>query len=154
MAHARESAVAERFDFLGRISDERLVELYRECDAVIVPSMAEGGAYIPLEAIVAGKPVAVNDIDAARAHVASVGGEVIWFDGTDAEATAPRAPRMQWSRKWMPSTITIFGSSSSRGWLSHSPSFCSVNATNRRETALFEVDRCVSVGDSRSRLRA
>ena len=65
-----------------------LIELYRHSDAVIVPSLAEGGAYVPLEAIALGKPVAVNEIESARMHLDSMHGHVIWFNASDAARTA------------------------------------------------------------------
>jgi glycosyltransferase involved in cell wall biosynthesis len=83
-----ELGVAESFEFLGRIADEELTDLYRRCDAVIVPSVAEGGAYVALEAIAFGKPVAVNSIDAARLHLDSHTAQVIWFDAGDPVQTA------------------------------------------------------------------
>lgn len=75
-SHGLGSAV----QFLGRVSDAELLQLYRDCTGVIVPSMAEGGAYVAMEAIAAGKPVAVNTLPSARAHLRAVGADVVWFD--------------------------------------------------------------------------
>jgi glycosyltransferase involved in cell wall biosynthesis len=86
--------VGDSFEFLGRVSDETMMELYRHADAVIVPSLAEGGAYVPLEAIAFGKPVAVNEIDSARMHLDSVNGNVIWFDANDPGWTADAIQRL------------------------------------------------------------
>lgn len=83
-----DAGVENSFEFLGRVSDDELVRLYEACDAVIVPSLAEGGAYVPLEAIAAGRPVAVNDLESARLHIRSVHGEVVWFDASDPVGTA------------------------------------------------------------------
>lgn len=79
--------VGDALQFLGRVTDEELVDLYRTCDAVIVPSLAEGGALVALEGIAAGKPVAVNDIRSARTHLSSVGADVLWFDAESADDT-------------------------------------------------------------------
>jgi glycosyltransferase involved in cell wall biosynthesis len=84
----QELGVEQEIIFVGRLSDNELIRLYRECDGVIVPSLAEGGAYVPMEAIAAGKPVAVNDIEQARMHIKSFGGEVIWFDSKDVTSTS------------------------------------------------------------------
>jgi len=84
----RSNGVEDCFEFLGRVSDDALVALYRDCDAVIVPSLAEGGAYVALEAIAAGKPVAVNSIESAKMHAESMQAHVIWFDATDETDTA------------------------------------------------------------------
>lgn len=73
--------------FTGRISDEELVALYGDCAGVIIPSMAEGGAYVAFEAIAAGKPVAINDIAAARQHLKMIDAEVFWFDANDRAST-------------------------------------------------------------------
>lgn len=99
------SGVVDAFDFMGRLSDDALIDLYGDCDGVIVPSLAEGGAYVALEAIAAGKPVAVNEIDAAKMHVDAMHGNVIWFDATDSEDTAKamqelvQADASEWFRR-------------------------------------------------------
>lgn len=85
---ACQCGLTSEIEFIGHISDEALRKLYWRCDGVIVPSLAEGGAYVPLEAIAAGKPVAVNQIESARLHLNAVGGDVIWFDATSVEDTA------------------------------------------------------------------
>lgn len=77
------AGVTDSFEFRGRVSNEELVALYADCDGVIVPSVAEGGAYIALEAIAAGQPVAVNSIASARAHAAAMACDVFWFDADD-----------------------------------------------------------------------
>ena len=82
------AALEDRVSFLGRVSDQELINLYASCDGVVVPSLAEGGAYVALEAIAAGKPVAVNRIDAARMHLEAMDGHVIWFDARDPHDTA------------------------------------------------------------------
>ncbi|MCR9269176.1 MAG: glycosyltransferase [Hyphomonadaceae bacterium] len=75
-----EFGVADRISFLGRLANGELIKQYHQCDGVIIPSLAEGGAYVALEAIAAGKPVAINSIEAAKMHLRSVSAEVIWFD--------------------------------------------------------------------------
>lgn len=82
------SDVADAFEFVGRASDDEVVELYHTSDGAIVPSLAEGGAYVPLEAIAAGLPVAVHDIESARLHLDSLEGHVTWFDANDPTSTA------------------------------------------------------------------
>jgi glycosyltransferase involved in cell wall biosynthesis len=83
----KQNGVETEINFIGRISDDELRQLYWRCDGVIVPSLAEGGAYVALEAIAALKPVALNRIDSAQQHIRSIGGEVIWFDAMNARST-------------------------------------------------------------------
>ena len=47
---------------LGRVSDERLVELYRSAAALVFPSLYEGFGLPPLEAMACGCPVAVSRV--------------------------------------------------------------------------------------------
>jgi glycosyltransferase involved in cell wall biosynthesis len=77
------SGLEDDVRLLGRIDDDALVELYGNVDAVVVPSAAEGGAYVPLEAIAAGRPVAVNRIESAQRHLAAMRAKVVWFDVDD-----------------------------------------------------------------------
>ncbi len=84
---AREFGVENNITFPGRITDEELLDLYDTCDGVIIPSMAEGGAYVAFEGIAAGKPVAVNKIESSEMHLMAVGAEVIWFDSENVSDT-------------------------------------------------------------------
>lgn len=84
---AKEKGVDKDIKFLGRVSDDKLRNLYWECDGVVVPSLAEGGAYVAFEAIAAGKPVAVNSIESAVQHLKSIRADVLWFDSTNVEST-------------------------------------------------------------------
>lgn len=45
----------------GEVSDERLVELYNACDALLFPSFAEGFGWPPLEAMACGLPVVASN---------------------------------------------------------------------------------------------
>lgn len=49
--------VADNVSLLGRLSEDRLIDEYRHCDAVLVPSRYEGFGYSALEAMACGKPV-------------------------------------------------------------------------------------------------
>ncbi len=65
-----ESALAGSLDLdgavieCGQVSDERLVELYNACDALLFPSFAEGFGWPPLEAMACGTPVVASNCDA------------------------------------------------------------------------------------------
>ncbi len=80
---ADECDLSETVTFAGRVSVQKLIRTYHACDGVIIPSLAEGGAYVALEAIAAGKPVAVNAIESARMHLNAYRASVLWFDAAD-----------------------------------------------------------------------
>ena len=84
----KNSGVADHFELVGRVSDDELIKMYEACDGVIIPSLAEGGAYVALEGIAAGKPVAVNEIQSAQMHVNSVRGNVSWFNADQPDSIA------------------------------------------------------------------
>ena len=78
--------VADRVRFLGRISDDRLPEVYAACDVFVLPSVSRLEAFgiVALEAMSTGKPVIVADIPGVR--------EII-EDGRDGLLTDPVNPR-------------------------------------------------------------
>jgi len=47
----------DNITLLGRLSESQLIQEYRTCDAVLVPSRYEGFGYTALEAMACGKPV-------------------------------------------------------------------------------------------------
>lgn len=71
--HARSLGLDDAVAFPGFVSDDELRALYALCDGVIAPSLAEGGAYIALEAMLFRRPVAVSAIDSARLHLEMTG---------------------------------------------------------------------------------
>jgi glycosyltransferase involved in cell wall biosynthesis len=54
---AERSGVASRVTFLGRVSDERIAELFRRCRACFYAPVDEDYGYAAVEALTAGKPV-------------------------------------------------------------------------------------------------
>jgi glycosyltransferase involved in cell wall biosynthesis len=78
----------DRVSLPGFVSEEELRCLYALSDAVICPSLAEGGAYVCLEAIAFRRPVACAAIESARLHLDSVGAEVPLFDPYSADDIA------------------------------------------------------------------
>ncbi len=64
----------------GKVSDEEKSWLYRNCEAFLVPSSAEGFGLPVIEAMLAGKPVFLNSIDTLR----EIGGNVAgYFENFD-----------------------------------------------------------------------
>jgi glycosyltransferase involved in cell wall biosynthesis len=70
---------------LGRVSDDRLADLYQSAAAVVFPSLYEGFGLPPLEAMACGCPVAVSRV-AALPEVC--GDAAVYFDPTSAETIA------------------------------------------------------------------
>jgi glycosyltransferase involved in cell wall biosynthesis len=67
---------------LGRVSDERLVDLYRSAAALVFPSLYEGFGLPPLEAMACGCPVAVSRV----ASLPEVCGDAaVYFDPTSVD---------------------------------------------------------------------
>lgn len=59
-------ALGDRVRFLGRVSDVALARLYRDAEALVHPSLAEGFGIPVLEALAAGTPVVAGDIAPVR----------------------------------------------------------------------------------------
>jgi glycosyltransferase involved in cell wall biosynthesis len=61
------TALEGRVRMLGRVSDERLIEVYRAADVAVVPTLAvEGFGLVVLEAAACGTPSVVTDVDGLR----------------------------------------------------------------------------------------
>jgi glycosyltransferase involved in cell wall biosynthesis len=75
---------------LGKITDERkLVETYRECDALLFPSRLEGCSLVALEAMACGKPVIATNVSSVAEVVADrTTGILCPLDNVDAFAAA------------------------------------------------------------------
>lgn len=83
-ANARSFAHFDRADapglhWLGRVSDEELIQHYQTSDAFLFPSLYEGFGLPPLEAMACGCPVLLSD----RASLPEVGGETFRTDEPD-----------------------------------------------------------------------
>jgi glycosyltransferase involved in cell wall biosynthesis len=78
-------------EFLGRVSDEELVALYRGASAYVEASLYEGFGYQPLEAMACGAPVVASDIPAV-AEV--VGGAALLCEPNDQDARAAALVRV------------------------------------------------------------
>jgi glycosyltransferase involved in cell wall biosynthesis len=83
-----ELSLVNKVVYLGHLTDSELASLYGLVDGVIHPSLAEGGAYVALEACLAGKPIALSNTAQVRAHLALFGGHWHLFDPLDIESIA------------------------------------------------------------------
>lgn len=61
IARAHELGVAERVVFLGRVSPERMTDLYRRADALVFTSLQDSMGSVTLEAVAQGLPVVTLD---------------------------------------------------------------------------------------------
>lgn len=78
--------------FVGAVDDQSLFALYQECNAVIVPSLYEGGGAGPLtEAIMFNRPVLCSDIGPFREQVEFLNvKDVLWFSPTEVDEIVER----------------------------------------------------------------
>ena len=60
----REAGVPVNVEILGRVDDDRLDQLYRACDAFVLPTRFEGMPTVVLEAMARAKPIIVSDVGA------------------------------------------------------------------------------------------
>jgi glycosyltransferase involved in cell wall biosynthesis len=85
------SVAGERVRFVGRVSDEGLVELYRGALAYVDATLYEGFGYQLVEALACGAPVVASD----RSSIPEVVGEAgLLCDPLDAEAIAAALRRV------------------------------------------------------------
>ena len=66
---AAERGVADAVEFLGYVSEERKIELYRQAWAVVMPSLKEGWGITNVEAAACGTPAIAADNSALRESV-------------------------------------------------------------------------------------
>ena len=67
------AAAPERVTTLGRLSRERLAEIYRACDALIVPARGEGFPLSAQEALASGLPALIADDPGYAPNLTGVG---------------------------------------------------------------------------------
>ncbi len=64
LAHYQAQGLPANVELLGRVDDDRLVQLYRACDAFLLPTRFEGMPTVVLEAMAHAKPIIVSDVGA------------------------------------------------------------------------------------------
>ncbi|MEJ7590775.1 MAG: glycosyltransferase [Planctomycetaceae bacterium] len=77
---AAQEGVGNRVYYLGYVSKAVQERLFHSCLAVACPSLAEGGAYVAIEAILRGKAAIASNIRAILLHLGRYGLEVDQFD--------------------------------------------------------------------------
>lgn len=74
---------------LGFIQDSNVIPIIRKAQALIMPSMSEGGGSYPVEeALRLGVPVLCSDIPVMREHLARHSAEILWFDPESPDSIA------------------------------------------------------------------
>lgn len=74
---------------LGFIPDSDVLPLISNAQALIMPSLSEGGGSYPVEeALRLGVPVLCSDIPVMREHLARHSAEIVWFDPESPESIA------------------------------------------------------------------
>ncbi|MDO9069261.1 MAG: glycosyltransferase family 1 protein [Deltaproteobacteria bacterium] len=77
----RKRGLTGRVIFTGTVSREKLAILYRSCQALLSPTLYEGGGSGPvMEAVMAGRPVLCSDIPPIREQMSRFGLSAIYFD--------------------------------------------------------------------------
>ena len=80
-----QAGVAHRVHALGKVSEDRLIELYQHAVCVMFPSLYEGFGFPVLEALACGVPVMTT----RRSSLPEVGGDIpVYVDGEDVDEMA------------------------------------------------------------------
>jgi len=75
IAEANKHGVGERVKLIGTVSEKQKYWLYKNCEAFVFPSMAEGFGLPVLEAMYFGKPVFISD----KTSLPEIGGDAAWY---------------------------------------------------------------------------
>ena len=84
-AAVEQAGLAHRVHALGKVSEERLIELYQHTVCVMFPSLYEGFGFPVLEGLACGVPVMTT----RRSSLPEVGGDIpVYVDGDDVDEMA------------------------------------------------------------------
>ena len=84
-AEVEQSGLSHRVHALGKVSEERLIELYQQAVCIMFPSLFEGFGFPVLESLACGVPVMTT----RRSSLPEVGGDIpIYVDGEDIDEMA------------------------------------------------------------------
>lgn len=91
LAGMQQEGVPPNVELLGRVDDERLFQLYSECDAFLLPTRFEGMPTVVLEAMARCRPIIVSDVGATAELVDATNGYLIRSGDADALYAAVRS---------------------------------------------------------------
>ncbi len=77
LAHYKAAGLPENVALLGRVDDDRLFQLYTECDALVLPTRFEGMPTVVLEAMARSRPIIVSDVGATAELVDAQNGALV-----------------------------------------------------------------------------
>ena len=84
-AAVEQAGLAHRVHALGKVSEDRLIDLYQHTECVMFPSLYEGFGFPVLEAMACGVPVMTT----RRSSLPEVGGDIpVYVDGEDVDEMA------------------------------------------------------------------
>ena len=84
-AAVEKAGLAQRVHALGKVSEDRLIDLYQHTECVMFPSLYEGFGFPVLEALACGVPVMTT----RRSSLPEVGGDIpVYVDGEDVDEMA------------------------------------------------------------------
>lgn len=84
-AAVEKAGLAQRVHALGKVSEDRLIDLYQHTECVMFPSLYEGFGFPVLEALACGVPVMTT----RRSSLPEVGGDIpVYVDGEDIDEMA------------------------------------------------------------------
>lgn len=84
LAMIKAEGVPANVALLGRVDDDRLFELYGECDAFVLPTRFEGMPTVVLEAMARSRPIIVSDVGATAELVDATNGYLLPSGDADA----------------------------------------------------------------------
>jgi glycosyltransferase involved in cell wall biosynthesis len=114
--HARALGIADRVRFLGRVTDETLVDCYRAADVCVVPSLElEGYGLIVLEAAACGTPSVGTDADGLAEAVGGLGRDLVVPRG-DPTALAERLADARTGRRPLPDAAACRAHAERHAW--------------------------------------
>jgi alpha-1,3-rhamnosyl/mannosyltransferase len=90
-ALARDAGIGDAIVDCGRVAEERLVELYNACDALLFPSHHEGYGWPPLEAMACGTPVVTST---CQTLIEVTDGAALCAPATDVDGLASQVRRV------------------------------------------------------------
>lgn len=99
-------AAGKRVELVGPVHEERLLDLYAGCTAVLVPSAYEGFGLPALEALAVGKPVLVSDAGALpevvgeQGIVLPVDDPAAWADAIESIEVGGEEPRRRHAARY------------------------------------------------------